>query len=1264
MNRSRAILLAVCLVLLPALFGCFEKVDVIPAEREHIAEMIVGDSDGDGVKDQFVFKFEPVALDENTVLTRMMTVHGVLKPPVYLINLTDIKSINVSAIEQARFELKEFDSAREKLTVQGLGVEKLCRERLGISGFACAGRTQCFAACQNAIECKTLFSSFGEPVLESMEKFQASAKELDDAVEQLDAGLKEVGENGDIETVKIVLDEYGEVQRLAGEHASNLVFDRSFYGVCDQIPFDYSRLKDSRSLFVGAIKVGPNETLTPGVLFIGPSEYEVAVQLKFERKTGEVASEVTVIEEIPREFASEAEQVSFGLNYSEVSTKPPFIVKWVFTNVGGAVKSRSIAYVIHKVPEPEAGWEKFAGEEIERPRIGIRSVTISTIPGYSQAHYAYARQIEAVGFFAALGLISAEVIIAVLWVCAVPRALFLLLKAAKDRKSLKDTLYEWAGHGGQNRLAYAAIGVAALGGAYWILNNNTLPAITADADAIEAITKNTMGMAAAGCVFFGLLSIYFVLSDFVKGFLLGKRYYEKPIPIGVRAVLFESQVVELAKMIEDKIDVLLKRTAEAKKDGFNFQAEEADATEIIKLLSEAEKSVRKGDVAMANAKASEAKLKYQKLVESVVGEKLNKYNELMGRAKDVHSHKEIVDALLREGKAAGARVEDEEKDLQKAGVEQALAKATEAWTVNDFEQSASILDKALESLSAVERDLKDKVGERRKMIERQAKCLECGKSTSITSQNCMHCGANIPATLSRKIIKMKEEVEELKKKMSGERELDGFEYEENTAKELLSAFGKALHAVEAGNYDEATDVIDAEQHRLETLKPAVKDKLESFEGVSKRMENMEDRVKDIRTMFDQAKKFELNMEREEKMYNEIDVDEMVEKIESLFKQDKFGEANEVLTKLEDAYEDLERKMSDKIEEYRNVGDKITLLSREALAASELLSKCKNSGINAEAEERELKSIDVEALRVKSKERKPVSMDIEEASSKIEALKKTLAGKLESAKMFSSRITEVEKKMEEVEKLVAECVSLKIDVSKEQKQASGVDERELKKALENNSADAQKKLNDALEILNSAKVELKQKQAKAQEWGEWSKQITKLLEGKDKVPGNELEGVPPDWREWALEKYASEHFGEALAVDKGALVKLSLQSVSKFQFDLIIQNLVLSGKIEAAAIVRRDGLAIASNLQKGTTTDPETIAALATRMLDKSETASSELGKGRVERIMIGSENGKMIVSTAGKRALLIALTKPKEDVGFMLIALNQASEKIAKLLGN
>ncbi len=112
---------------------------------------------------------------------------------------------------------------------------------------------------------------------------------------------------------------------------------------------------------------------------------------------------------------------------------------------------------------------------------------------------------------------------------------------------------------------------------------------------------------------------------------------------------------------------------------------------------------------------------------------------------------------------------------------------------------------------------------------------------------------------------------------------------------------------------------------------------------------------------------------------------------------------------------------------------------------------------------------------------------------------------------------------------------------------------------------------------------------------------------------------------------------------------------------ILQDLKNIGGVEASAIASRDGLLIYSTVSKKH--HAETFAAMSATMLGAAETATTELGKGIPERIIVESKNGRVIATGAGPKALLIVMTEPNAGLGLILIEVAKASEKIKEVLG-
>ncbi len=117
---------------------------------------------------------------------------------------------------------------------------------------------------------------------------------------------------------------------------------------------------------------------------------------------------------------------------------------------------------------------------------------------------------------------------------------------------------------------------------------------------------------------------------------------------------------------------------------------------------------------------------------------------------------------------------------------------------------------------------------------------------------------------------------------------------------------------------------------------------------------------------------------------------------------------------------------------------------------------------------------------------------------------------------------------------------------------------------------------------------------------------------------------------------------------------------KEMLEKVLDGLRSVGDIEASAIVSRDGLLMASDMAPGINAD--TFAAMSATMLGAAETAAAELGRGLPDRIIVESEETKLIAIGTGPKALLVVMTSPEAGLGLILIELAKAADKIMMIL--
>lgn len=101
-------------------------------------------------------------------------------------------------------------------------------------------------------------------------------------------------------------------------------------------------------------------------------------------------------------------------------------------------------------------------------------------------------------------------------------------------------------------------------------------------------------------------------------------------------------------------------------------------------------------------------------------------------------------------------------------------------------------------------------------------------------------------------------------------------------------------------------------------------------------------------------------------------------------------------------------------------------------------------------------------------------------------------------------------------------------------------------------------------------------------------------------------------------------------------------------------------VDGAAVVRRDGLLIASDFPEDAATDQ--IAAMTASVIGSGETASETLSIGGVEKVTIESEEGDLVSTGAGEEGIVTVLTTPDINMGLLLTELRKAADNVKSSL--
>jgi predicted regulator of Ras-like GTPase activity (Roadblock/LC7/MglB family) len=95
---------------------------------------------------------------------------------------------------------------------------------------------------------------------------------------------------------------------------------------------------------------------------------------------------------------------------------------------------------------------------------------------------------------------------------------------------------------------------------------------------------------------------------------------------------------------------------------------------------------------------------------------------------------------------------------------------------------------------------------------------------------------------------------------------------------------------------------------------------------------------------------------------------------------------------------------------------------------------------------------------------------------------------------------------------------------------------------------------------------------------------------------------------------------------------------------------------ASAVISRDGLIIAADLPEGVSM--ETFAIMCATLIGAASTANSELRVGTPIHVTVESEDAKMVVVGAGRKALIVAVIGRKADANVALKKLDELAETI------
>lgn len=104
----------------------------------------------------------------------------------------------------------------------------------------------------------------------------------------------------------------------------------------------------------------------------------------------------------------------------------------------------------------------------------------------------------------------------------------------------------------------------------------------------------------------------------------------------------------------------------------------------------------------------------------------------------------------------------------------------------------------------------------------------------------------------------------------------------------------------------------------------------------------------------------------------------------------------------------------------------------------------------------------------------------------------------------------------------------------------------------------------------------------------------------------------------------------------------------------------SPDVEAAALISDDGLMIASSLPADM--DETRVAGMSATLLSLGVRASTELGRGGVNEVIVRGEFGYAVMLSVGRGVMLLTLANENAKLGLIFFDMREAAAQIVEVL--
>ena len=118
---------------------------------------------------------------------------------------------------------------------------------------------------------------------------------------------------------------------------------------------------------------------------------------------------------------------------------------------------------------------------------------------------------------------------------------------------------------------------------------------------------------------------------------------------------------------------------------------------------------------------------------------------------------------------------------------------------------------------------------------------------------------------------------------------------------------------------------------------------------------------------------------------------------------------------------------------------------------------------------------------------------------------------------------------------------------------------------------------------------------------------------------------------------------------------------KDQIDKILGDFVsTTSSIQAAAVMSRDGLPIASKLHRHV--NDERLSAISASLLSLADRAAKDLEQGKLEQVLIDCSEGFVLLVKVGENAVLSVVSEQNSRLGMLLHEAQRSASVLAEFV--